>query len=105
MPSATEFGSIVAAMATSCEPSNETEPLKSPVKPIVRGVKKVFAVNALPLNSAVTSPALKCPFSSRITIVFAVLFGVAFELTSTTAASPAPETVIPVPTDAEMLAT
>ena len=48
-------------------------------------------------------PALKFPLPSRITIALAVLEDVALELTDTVAPSPVPETVKPLPGEAETL--
>ena len=52
VPSATEFGSIVAAISTFPEPLNETEPVTSPLMLIVRAVWSVVAVVGCGIASA-----------------------------------------------------
>ena len=103
VPRAIEFGSTTAFITTSCEPSNTTEPLRSPVKPIEREEKRIFADDALPVSAAVTFPAMKLPLASRITIALGVFVAVALEPTVTAALSPVPVTVIPVPAEAVTL--
>jgi hypothetical protein len=61
------------------------EPLKL-TPPIVRAVCSVVAVVALPLNAALTVPALKLPEASRATMVLPVLVFVALEVTVKVAA-------------------
>ena len=55
VPRATAFGCTVAVIVTSDEPLNETEPLTSPPREIVRAFSRVVAVEALPTNGAVTA--------------------------------------------------
>ena len=67
LPSATEFGWIVALMVALAEPSNDAEPLRSPESPIVLDVASVVAVSALPVTSPVTLP-VRSPVTSPVTL-------------------------------------
>ena len=55
-------------MVTLADPSKLAEPVRSPVREIVRAVSSVDAVEALPINDAVILRAVKSPEPSRATI-------------------------------------
>ena len=85
MPISTELGWIVAAIVAFADPSNDAEPVTSPLRAIVLADARVVAVSALPVTSPVRSavimPAAKLPDPSLKTPVDAVFAAVAFEVT------------------------
>ena len=57
-------------IVTLADPSKLAEPVRSPVREIVRAVSSVDAVEALPIKVAVILRAVKSPEPSRATIAF-----------------------------------
>lgn len=72
-PAVTAVDARVRVMEAFADPSNEADPVPSPVRASVRTVASFVAVDALPLKAAVIVPAAKLPLASRFTTVLAVL--------------------------------